>query len=386
MILRNVQIVGQEGVSDIVVNKARIKSVTPGGQAVENQVNLTPLEFNNALAFPGLINSHDHLDFNLFPSLGNRVYKNYTEWGKDIHDNNRQTIHAILKIPPALRIQWGLYKNLLSGVTTVVNHGKQLEVNDRFITVLQDCYNLHSVAFERNWKYKLNNPLNNRKTYVMHVGEGTDSLARREIKTLLKWNLFNRKIIGVHGVSVREQDAEKFRAIVWCPASNFFLLNATASIDRLKMKTDILFGTDSTLTAGWNIWDHLRLARGTSFMEDDELFDTFTETAAQAWGLNCGRLKANAAADIIIANNQQSGNAWEDFYRLNPADIQAIFKAGKIVLFDESMHQQLLKKRLLAETFSPICIAGKTKFVTGELPALAATIKKYHPGIMFPFE
>ena len=51
------------------------------------------------LLFPGLINSHDHLDFNLFPQTGNRIYNNYTEWGKDIQYQNKETINAVLKIP-----------------------------------------------------------------------------------------------------------------------------------------------------------------------------------------------------------------------------------------------------------------------------------------------
>ena len=272
MILQNVQIVGEHGASNILVNGEKIRSVTPVNKPVNMLWDIRSVEFDNALAFPGLINSHDHLDFNLFPMLGNRVYHNYTEWGKDIHDNNKQDIHAILKIPAALRVQWGMYKNLLTGVTTVANHGKQLEINDPLITVLQDCCSLHSVAFERNWRYKLNKLFNAKTAYVMHIGEGTDAMAKQEIKTLLRWNLFNRDLIGIHGVAMGVEDASRFKAIVWCPASNFFLLNATASIDKLKQETQVLFGTDSTLTAGWNIWDHLRLARSKQLMDDNELF------------------------------------------------------------------------------------------------------------------
>ena len=69
-----------------------------------------------------------------------------------------------------------------------------------------------------------------------------------------------------------------------CPASNQFLLDATASIDQLKHQTQVLFGTDSTLTACWNIWDHLRLARGKKQMDDDELFAAVTENAADVLG------------------------------------------------------------------------------------------------------
>src|SRR6476620_508977 len=77
----------------------------------------TEIIFEDAMVFPGLINSHDHLDFNLFPQLGNRHFLNYTEWGRLLHDENRQEIDEVLKIPLALRVQWGIYKNLVCGVT-----------------------------------------------------------------------------------------------------------------------------------------------------------------------------------------------------------------------------------------------------------------------------
>lgn len=80
--------------------------------------------FANAMALPGLINSHDHLDFNLFPQLGDQIYSNYVEWGETIHLHHKEQINKVLKVPAALRAQWGIYKNLLCGVTTVVDHGK----------------------------------------------------------------------------------------------------------------------------------------------------------------------------------------------------------------------------------------------------------------------
>jgi len=103
-----------------------------------------------SLLLPGLINAHDHLDFNLFPQLGNKQYQNYTEWGPFIHANFKKEIKEVLNIPQALRTQWGIYKNLINGFTTVVNHGEKLFVERELITVLQDITNLHSPAFEKN--------------------------------------------------------------------------------------------------------------------------------------------------------------------------------------------------------------------------------------------
>src|SRR6185503_5129048 len=151
-----------------------------------------------------------------------------------------------------LRTTWGIYKNLLNGFTTVVNHGETLPVDDELITIFQDQQCLHSVGFEKSWRWQMNRP--GRLPVVIHVGEGTDKAAHQEISRLLRWNLLRKSLIGVHGVAMDETQAKGFHALVWCPASNYFLLNATAPIHKLKDHVRILFGTDSTLTAPWDAW------------------------------------------------------------------------------------------------------------------------------------
>src|SRR5437868_3648299 len=130
IVLDGVYIRGQ-GDKCIQVDGGIIQSVADVGLIPAKKTGGVYLNGNGYLAFPGLINSHDHLDFNLFPPLGNRKYNNYVEWGEDIHAQNKQEIAAVLKIPQSLRTQWGVYKNLLNGITTVVNHGQQLQVDTK---------------------------------------------------------------------------------------------------------------------------------------------------------------------------------------------------------------------------------------------------------------
>src|SRR6266576_6659138 len=115
MQLCNLNIIGQgkERMQTIQVTKGKITAVTEKEKFPKKSSIETIFNFENVIAFPGLINSHDHLDFNMFPQTGNRIYKNYAEWGKDIHDQNKETINPVLKIPQHIRTQWGLYKNLL---------------------------------------------------------------------------------------------------------------------------------------------------------------------------------------------------------------------------------------------------------------------------------
>src|SRR5665213_2126733 len=120
MLLYNLNIVENEDSRHIRVENGKISAVTNDEKTLQNNPKELRIRFENSIAFPGLINSHDHLDFNLFPQIGNRIYNNYLEWGKDIHAQNKATINGVLKIPQRLRTKWGLYKNLLNGITTVV--------------------------------------------------------------------------------------------------------------------------------------------------------------------------------------------------------------------------------------------------------------------------
>jgi cytosine/adenosine deaminase-related metal-dependent hydrolase len=385
MWLNNVNIIGSEGLQNIQIADGKIKCVTAEKNSAVNYEEIK-IEFQNAIAFPGLINSHDHLDFNLFPQIGNRIYNNYSEWGKDIHRQNKETIKAVLKIPQHLRIQWGLYKNLLNGITTVVNHGEKLKIGDSFINVLQDNHSLHSIQFEKNWKRKLNTPFAKKQPYVIHVGEGTDQSSYEEINQLIKMNFFNKCLFTIHGVAMNDEQAENFEALIWCPSSNYFLLNKTADIEKLKTKTSVLFGTDSTLTADWNLWNHLRLARETKMMNDTELFETLTKNPAEKWRQkNIGSILRNNNADVVIAKNFVN-KGFDAFYSINPENILLVLHKGEIRIFDKEIKDQLLANQFPISQFSKIIVNGKCKYVYGNLSGLIRKVKDYYPEVNFPVD
>lgn len=344
------------------------------------------LFFTDAVAFPGLINSHDHLDFNCYTPLGKKTYNNYTAWGRDIHHTYKATINSVLNIPLPLRAAWGMYKNLLAGVTTVVHHGVALKIKDPLINIHQQSQSLHSVAFEKKWKWKLNNPLRKNSYCVMHTGEGIDKAAADEITTLLKWNLLNRKLVGVHGVAMNAAQAKKFAGLVWCPESNKVLLNQHADVSRLQAHTALVFGTDSTLTGSWNIWAHLRLARTLHAMTDAALFATVTSAPASLWKFNNGDLQPGKDADMVVAQTPAGQARWTDFFSIDPEDILLVLQKGRIRLFDKVLLPQLIDLGVDVSSFHPININGQVKLVAGNLPALAAAIRHHHPGIVFPFE
>jgi cytosine/adenosine deaminase-related metal-dependent hydrolase len=376
MILNNVMIPGNDAAVSISISGGKITEIAP--TIADGREQLT---FVDAIAFPGLINSHDHLDFNLFPQFGNQTYESYTEWGKHIHRVYADEIASVLKIPIALRERWGIYKNLLCGVTTVVNHGEKVSINDPLITIFDNCQSIHSVQFEKNWRKRLNNPVKINQPVVIHTGEGTNAAAHAEINELIKWNLFKRKLIGVHGVAIDPQQAKYFKALVWCPESNYFLLNKTAPVNELKTKTSILFGTDSTLTGHWDIWYHIRLARKTKMLTDHELYHSLTSLPAQTWKLNAGNIAIGFDADIVVvkANGKPGLQA---FYNVTPDDILLVMHKGEILLFDESLYHQLTG--IPAQNYSKLFTGNHFKYVQGDIHGLIADIKRYKPNANFP--
>jgi cytosine/adenosine deaminase-related metal-dependent hydrolase len=378
MVFGNVMLLNNPDYQDVEVKHGKIINV----QKAKTDTNQSRLDFDGSLIFPGLINSHDHLDFNLYPQLGDKIYNNYTEWGANIHKNYKEEIAGILKNPLILREQWGVYKNLLCGVTTVINHGEKAVIKNAPVTVFEDTACLHSVQFEKNWKVKLNNPFNRNLPVSVHIGEGTDGLAATEIDQLIKWNLMRKQLIGIHAVAMTEMQAKKFEAIVWCPGSNFFLLNKTAEIDQLKKSTKILFGTDSTLTASWDIWEHLGLADKTGKLTREELYETLTTTAADVWKLNTGEIAMGKDADLVVAKAKQ--NNLEAFITLCPADLLLVMQQGNIRLFDESILPQMQDIDL--NNFCKIYIDGVCKYVEGDLPGLMRQIREYNPDINFPIK
>lgn len=369
---------------DLYVQGDRIRKITAaGGHKVDHAAGLS---FDDALVIPGLINSHDHLDFDLFPPFRSHTYSDYKEWGSDIHERYGEAIASIVRVPRELRIWWGLYKNLLGGVTSVVHHGPSLQIPEGLISVLQGMKSLHSVSGEKGWRRKVLFPFLQEWPLVIHTGEGTTPACSKEIDVLLSWNIFKRPLIGVHAIAMSPRQAAAFRALVWCPDSNYFLYGKTADVPLLREQTSLVFGTDSTLsTSSWNIWQHLRLARSLNMLDDAALWDMVTTGPARLWGVeDRGTLAEGSAADLVIAERPGGSLGWDSVFGIDPGRILLVLHQGNIRLFDDSLLGQLSHFAHPLENFHPVVVDGRVKYVQGDLPGLLQEIKRHHPDVLLP--
>lgn len=209
----------------------------------------------------------------------------------------------------------------------------------------------------------------------MHLGEGIDERASQEIRKVARSNLFGKKIVAVHGVVMSCTHAASFKALVWCPASNFLLFGKTAAVDQLKNSIHIVFGTDSTLTSPWRVKEHFQMALQGGLVTEEELVAMLTLTAAQTWKFhNKGQIAENKNADIVAYS---SGS-------LDSARLQLVIKNGEVMVAEETILNS--NNKFLAERYSRIRLDGQVLIVKGNLDEIVHSISRFYPEADIPFE
>jgi cytosine/adenosine deaminase-related metal-dependent hydrolase len=246
---------------------------------------------------PGLINAHDHLHRNHYGRLGTPPYRNARAWADDIEHRCAGTIAAGKAMPRRQALLVGAWKNLFAGVTTVVHH-------DRWEADFEDGFPLRVVRIACADSLESIPAGLAARPFCLHLAEGTDEAAAREIHALGERGLLDRRVIAVHGVGMDEAAIARFRAsgaaLVWCPTSNLFLLGRTAPAELLAAGIDVLVGSDSLLSGAGDLLDELRAARSLGLVGDRRLEAAVGATAARRLGIAEPSLEPGRRADFVV--------------------------------------------------------------------------------------
>ena len=287
-------------VMDVAISGGRVCAM---GRALSGP----SVDCSGRLILPGLVNAHDHLEFNLFSRLGKGPYRNAGEWARDIHRSFRDAIEETLAVPLSERLYWGAIKNLLSGVTTVCHHNPWSSAfSRRFpVRVVRDVSWAHSLEFSSDLQTR-HSSCARRQPFVFHAGEATGVSARREMEALAKLGMFSANSVMVHAVGLTRNwlhlALERRCSVVWCPSSNLFTLGRTLSRRVLDSGLTIALGTDSTLTAVGDMSDELRVALRVSGLSPERLYGMVTDEPAKALRLRRGEgsIRIGGVADLAI--------------------------------------------------------------------------------------
>ncbi len=217
------------------------------------------LDLDGLSILPGHINAHDHLDFALFPRLGNVIYPNATAWARDIYRPERSPIAEHLRVPKRIRMVWGGLRNLLAGITTVCHHNPyEPFFDDNFpVRVVKNFSWAHSLEFEEDVRARFDATPPG-APFLLHAAEGTDAAAAREIWELDQLGCLAPHTVLIHAVALDDTAWGLVRtrgcSVITCPRSNLFTLGRAADI---PADIPVAVGTDSPLTAEGDFLDEL---------------------------------------------------------------------------------------------------------------------------------
>ena len=302
----------------------------------------TRLPFPGTMILPGLINAHDHLDFALFPRLGDGPYRNTKEWAADIHSRHAAEIARHREVPREDRHLWGALRNLLCGVTIVCNHNPltpDLRSPLFPLRVVQQFRWAHSFSFQKDMVAAAGAG-SAAHPFVLHLGEGVDEVARSEFLQLKEAQLLNRKAVLVHALALSEAElhevAESGAGLILCPSSNAFLFDSTPMAAAFEHKR-MAIGSDSPLTACGDLLDEVRFAHVNCKVAPAALYASVTRAAADILNLPT---PPSSPSDFILLRTTV---AFRDHALLHACwrDVSLVVIRDKVVVADAEAYRQL---------------------------------------------
>jgi cytosine/adenosine deaminase-related metal-dependent hydrolase/ubiquinone/menaquinone biosynthesis C-methylase UbiE len=340
-----------------------------------NAVNLS-----GYLVLPGLINSHDHLEFGLFPNLGRGPYGNAEEWATDIQREDKAEIERQRTVPKDVRLWWGAIRNLLCGVTTVCHHNplaRELLEEDFPVRVLTQFGWAHSIAMDDGVPAKFQNTAPD-LPFILHAAEGVDARSADEIFELDRMGALDDRTVLVHGLALTAESVallnRRGAALVWCPTSNRILYSRTHTSEFLSCIDTVVLGSDSPLTAAGDLLDEVRLAHSDVGISPAEVYRMLFTRPRTVFRLQRGEgaLRPGAAADLIAVRDTGESPAMR-LVKMTSQDVELVVIGGRV---------QLASQRMMATLPGEVTLGLQALEVDGQIRWIGAPLGRLFAGAM----
>jgi cytosine/adenosine deaminase-related metal-dependent hydrolase len=341
----------------------------------------TKIDLSGFLLLPGLVNAHDHLDFSLFPNLGNGPYGNYIEWGEDIHERFPDLIARHRAVPKSTRLWWGGIRNLLCGVTTVSHHNplRPIMTTKGFpVRVVQKYGWGHSLALGGDLR-RARAATPEGQPFIVHACEGVDELAREELRGLDRLGLLDSSTVLVHGLAIDDEGAalmrERGASLIICPSSNKLLFGKVPDMSVLSRVGKIALGSDSPLTAEGDLLDEVRFAVRFTGISASRAYQMVTTIPAAILGLGDGEgsIKESGVADLIAVRDT-GRNPADTLQSLSHSDIELVMLGGRVQLASEAVLDRLpvTERREL----EPLSAGGSMRWLRAPVDTLLREVEE----------
>lgn len=344
----------------------------------------TPVIETGGVIFPGLIDLHNHLVWNVFP-----------RWGPPSPVGNRYDWEAMpdystkLSGPVATLIGRGLgcdmeryaeIKAMLGGATSVVGSFSPTDADphrndcdrglarnlDFFSGLYSQEMNAEPVDCEvfpfeipsaKAQSIRDSLSSGKLKALLIHVSEGQDASAAREYRMLEASGFLRPGVSIIHGVALHKAQFQEMAGngvgLIWSPHSNIALYGKTADIAAAKAAgLTIAVAPDWSPSGSNGMVEELQYASQWNNGQQQPIFDPqgFVQMAtvnpAKLAGASdkIGSLAAGMAADMVVFP-KKGDSAWTALLDADPGSIRLVLVAGKAKLGDPDLMKKLLPGR-----------------------------------------
>ena len=332
---------------------------------------LANLNLNGFFVFPGFVNSHDSLlaSYSVFQGE-NRPYKNWLAWDNELKAS--ELFRERMLLEAAELYQLGSYRNILSGVSLVVDHiphhVRRPFQNQLLVQPLPDFGISHSLcSYALKWGQGIRQEYEYAKEhdlpYIIHIAEGFDEESKNALLRLKQAGALGSHTVLVHGLSLSLKDldliAEAEAHLVWCPVSNWHIYQKTAPIkEALERGINICLGSDAAMYGSENLLHDIRFAQEYYKKKYQESLDPvlllqmLTVNSQKAFHLQdyCS-FKPGSPANLVILKGKYPQDPFASLQEISLADIYLVLCQGEPVYGDSSLEPIFMSCGIIFERF-----------------------------------
>jgi 5-methylthioadenosine/S-adenosylhomocysteine deaminase len=369
----------------VIVRGQRIDAVR-----TERPVDM-PVIDTSGIIYPGLVNAHDHPQYNIFPRLRfDQTFENRYEWqASATYAAFRQRVTALTSAGLSCEMwKYAEVRALMAGNTTQ---------QGAFYSDYWDCY-AHPRVLVRNPE-RINRAIRDEifplrlsessratllervqsgayRALLIHLSEGTDAASIEEFTTWQTWGLLPASVI-IHGIPY---DATHFSAmhaagasLVWSPRSNLQLYGETAN-PKVAMDEGVLISLapDWCPTGSYDILRELKVADAWNrsqlegWISDADLARMVTTNPAAQLDLSeqLGQIAPDYLADLIVIAGDPA-DPHRTLIEARPQDVRLVLVGGEALYGETSLMQAMPG----ADAGEPIDVCGETRRIRVALDA-----------------
>jgi cytosine/adenosine deaminase-related metal-dependent hydrolase len=324
----------------VVIVDGKIHQVTAQRPDVPHAIEIN----THGIIFPGLIDLHNHLPFNVFPRWRpTRLFTNRYEWRQAPEYQRRvgQPYRVLSRRAFCDMNMYGEVRALVGGTTSILATAqsrcigglvRNLDHASGFYRFPEhDSRHIRAETDLPTDLSPIRSFLQDRRSdaFVVHVAEGDDVASRAEFDRLEQADLLTAKTVIVHGLALQRAQfqlmSRRGASLIWSPRSNIELYGRTTDVLRaLDAGVKIALAPDWAVTGSSSVLDELRYAAAWNTthlggrLTNPQLVQMATSIPARIAGIadKVGSIQVGLYADLLVI----SGDATRPYEALLQAD------------------------------------------------------------------